>query len=431
MIKKNHNFNKNTKFGRLPVVDKKKIIMMSPKKKRLISQTEKRWKSIVNLNCKSAEFNDINGIDFFYRVFHHDPNNKDKLKDIINDINNDNNDNNEKMITGKHLLGFTPILYKLTKQMIKENTKQYRKFQLENNSLNKKNFKNWWSSAHLSTFSNTGIGKILLNLRKFWAVFFSSFKNIKNFEKFEKRILAGNDKLSKDYTSYVKTLSDYGVPKFIDYQSISSTHYDNNIKVFTDFSVFSELWRLNKPIFCSYRTLFIECSSGIKEMDKCPFNNWDKFNFDKLSEQDLEEITKYVGDLVTQNSENSIVGHINTGADWKQDEMNRMFERDNPTDRARLLETAKSVAAKTKHSHGIDGSKDHTHSINPIYNNSERFLEDKIRSDSQMINAHSRVYGRNGVNIEDADLPSVLGGNTERFRKKILLQESQEKKKKS
>ena len=64
MIKKNHRFNKKTKFGKLPVFNnnKKKLIKIPELNTRNISQTEKRWKSIVNLNCKSSEFNNINGI---------------------------------------------------------------------------------------------------------------------------------------------------------------------------------------------------------------------------------------------------------------------------------------------------------------------------------------------------------------------------------
>ena len=414
MIKKNHKFNKNTKFGREPVLDKDMIRMISQKKKRLKS-SGKKWNSTENLNCKSSEFNDINGIDFFYRVFHHDIKNKDKLKDIINDINNDIDDDDEKMITGYYLVKFTPILYSLTQRMIKENKKEYRKFQNEKNKLNKKKFKNWWSAAHQSTFSNTGIGKIILDIRKFWAVFFSSFKNIKNFENFEKRILTGNDKLSKDYSSYVRTLSNYGVPKFIDPQSITSTHHDNNIRVFTNFSVFSELWRLNKPIFCSYRTLFIECSSGIKEMDSCPFNNWDNFNFHKLEDPKLEDITEIVGDLVMQNAQDSIVGHINIGEDWAQDEMNRMFERDNPTDRARLLENATTAAQNSRHSHGADGPIPHTHSNDPTYTNSEDYIRQQARAQTTEIKNWSRLYGIEGLDPNNPSLPTVLRGNREKI----------------
>ena len=113
-----------------------------------------------------------------------------------------------------------------------------------------------------------------------------------------------------------------------------------------------------------------------------------------------------------QNKESSIVGYINTGYNWSQDEMNRMFERDNPTDRARLLETAKSVAQQSKHSHGLDGSDGHTHPNNPVYNNSERFLKDKIVSDSQMLEANKRIYARHGVNVNDPDVKNVLSGNT-------------------
>ena len=405
MIKKKHKFNKKTMFGRERIDTKLDIPM--------ISHGEKRWKSIVNLNCKSGEFNDINGIDFFYRVFHHSRKNKNKLKAIIENINNNNN--GEKMMTGNHLVKFTPVIYKLTKKMIKGNTKEYRKFQKENNGFNKKDFRNWWSVAHNSDNSHKGIGKIILDLRKFWAVFFSSFKNFKNFENFEKRILAGNDKLSTKYTKYVKKLTIYGVPKFIDPQLITNSD-NNNVKVFTDFSVFSELWRLSKPIFCTYRTLFIKCNSGIEETNNCPFNSWGDFDFDKLAEEDFGPVIEHIGDLTLQNKQNSIVGYINTGYDWSQDEMNRMFERDNPTNRARLLETAKSVAQQSKHSHGINGSYDHTHPNNPVYNNSERFLKDKIRSDSQMLNANRRIYAKNGVNIDDHDLENVLASNSKQIR---------------
>lgn len=413
MIKKNYKFNKKTKFGRDEVVNRDIIRMISKKKKRLKS-SGKDWDSTVNLNCRSAEFNDIHGIDFFYRVFHHDMMNKDKLKDIINDINNDINDNDEKIITGDYLVKFTPILYALTQRMIKENKKEYRKFQNENSKLNKKNFKNWWSAAHHSTFSNIGIGKIILDIRKFWAVFFSSFKNVRNFQNFEKRILTGNDKLSKDYTRYVRTLSNYGVPKFIDPQSITSTHHDNNIRVFTNFSVFSELWRLNKPIFCSYRTLFIECSSGIKEMDNCPFNNWENFNFHKLKDPKLEDISEYVGELVIQNAKNSIIGHLDIGEDWKQDEISRMFERDNPTSRARLLENAESAAQQSKHSHGVDSKIAHTHSNNPANNSSEDYIRQQARAETKLIQNWTRQYGLEGLTSNDPSLPSILNGNVER-----------------
>ena len=417
MIKKNHRFNKKTKFGKLPVFNNnKKLIKIPELNTRNVSQTEKRWKSIVNLNCKSSEFNNINGIDFFYSVFHHDLKNKDKLKEIINDINNEIDDDREKIITGNYVVKFTRILYGLTKKMIKENTKQYRKFQNEKNTLDKKEFKNWWSTAQQSTFSNTGIGKIILDIRKFWAVFFSGFKNIKNFEKFEQRILAGNDKLSVSYSQYVNRLSKYGVPKFIDPQAISPTHHDNNIKIFTDFSVFSELWRLNKPIFCSYRTLFIECSSGIKEMNNCPFNNWENYNFAKLNIKNTGDLIDGMGDIVMQNSETSIIGHINTGYDWSQEELNRMFERDNPTDRSRLLLNAKRVAEESKHSHGVTGSSAHTHPNNPVYNNSERFLEDMNRANSSVEVAHKRIYANNNINSSDADVMGVLQGKRNKGR---------------
>jgi|TARA_B110001452_G_scaffold178672_2_gene149905 hypothetical protein len=424
MIKKKDRFNKKTKFGRDPVVPKTNILetlnTFKPKKKK--------WKSIINLSCKSAEFNDINGIDFFYRVFHHDRKNKEKLKEIINDINRENDDDDEKIITGQTLLKFTPIIYRLTKDMIKENTKEYRKFQKSNYNIDKLGFKNWWSEAHNNSESNRGITKVLLSLRKFWAVFFSSFRNFKNFQEFERTVLGGHDKLSTDYSKYVIRLTKYGVPKFIDTNSITSTHHDNHIKVFTDWSVFSEIWRLNKPIFCTYRTLFIQCTSGIYNSDKCPFNNWDTFNFKTLNEEELDDITEYVGDLVMQNDKFSIVGNIETVDDWTYEETNRMFERDNPFDRARLLDTAKSIANKSKHSHGVDGSKGHTHTTNPIYSNSERFLEDKIRSDSQMINANLRMYGENGVNVGDPDLTGILAGRTEKKRRQSELTKSQDNK---
>jgi len=419
MIKKKSRFRGKVKFGREEYNNKLSALMI-PKYRRKAND----WKSIEKLNCKSAEFTDIDGIDFFYRLFHHDRRNKDKLEDIINYINTENEDNDEKIITGKNLLKFTPILYGLTKKMIKENTKEYRKFQKSSYSLDKKGFKNWWSVAHSSPHSNQGIGKIILDLRKFWAVFFSSFRNLNNFQEFERIVVGGNDKLSRHYSDYVKRLTNRGVPKFIDPSIVTFTHHDNNLKTFTDWSVFSEIWRLNKPIFCTYRTLFLECTSGIKESDNCPFNNWKSFNFKKLKEKDLEDISAHLGDLVMQNNEKSIVGYINTGEDWKQDEINRMFERDNPTNRAQLLDTAKSAAQKSKHSHGVDGSKGHTHSINPIYSNSERFLEDKIRSDSQMINANLRMYGENGINVGDADLTGILAGRTEKKREMDELEKS-------
>ena len=49
MIKKNHKFNKNTKFGREPVLDKDMIRMISQKKKRLKS-SGKKWNSTESTN---------------------------------------------------------------------------------------------------------------------------------------------------------------------------------------------------------------------------------------------------------------------------------------------------------------------------------------------------------------------------------------------
>ena len=38
-----------------------------------------RWDSIEKFNCDSAEFTDIDGVDFFYAVFHHDRKHKNKI----------------------------------------------------------------------------------------------------------------------------------------------------------------------------------------------------------------------------------------------------------------------------------------------------------------------------------------------------------------
>ena len=181
MIKKNSRIRGKVKFGKKELYNNQLMGPIIPKYKR----NSKKWKSIEKLSCKSSEFTDIDGIDLFYRLFHHDLRNKDKLKEIINDINNENEDSDEKIITGKYLLKFTPIIYSLTKNMINENTKEYRKFQKSSHSLNKKGFKNWWSVAHGSPHSNQGIGKVILDLRKFWAVFFFIFSNFKNFQEFE------------------------------------------------------------------------------------------------------------------------------------------------------------------------------------------------------------------------------------------------------
>ena len=369
--------------------------------KTKLTRKERDWNSRLKLNCKSAEFTDIDGIDFFYGTFHHDILNKDKVNDIVNIINKDNDDNDEKMVTGSIINKFTPILYSLTKQMITANKNEYRKFQIHDKYLNKSNYKNWWTEAHQSR-ENYGIGKIIINLRKFWAVFFSSFGTFKNFQEFERRIL-GRDKLSIHYSNYIKRLSDYGVPKHIDPHAISSTHHDNNLKTFTDFSVFSEIWRLNKPIFCTYRTLFIECTSGIKESDLCPFNNWKDFNFKKLSEKQLEDISEYIGDLVIGNNQKSIIGHINTGFDWADNEIERMFEEKNPTDRARLLRTAEKAGQSSYHAHGTEGSSDHTHAINPAHTSSRYDMAERIRAASSINTAHRRLYATEGVSHDDPD----------------------------
>lgn len=365
-----------------------------------------RWDSIEKFNCDSSEFNDIDGVDFFYAVFHHDRKNKNKIKEIINDINKDNKSKDEKMMTGKHMVRFTPILYSFTKRMIIENRKEYRKFQKSHNYLNKKKFKNWLDSAHNNVNDVYGIGLVLLNLRRFWAVFFSSFKNFKNFETFEKKILGSSDRISIDYTEYVKTLSDYGVPKYIDTDAITSTHHDNNIKTFTDFSIFSELWRLNKPIYCTYRTLFIECTKGLQESDKCPFNNWKDFNFKKIKTK--RNVMEYVGNIVSQNDGQSIVGYINTGQDWIDEEIETMFEEDNPTDRARLLRKSKIIAESTDHKHGTDGPSRHTHSTNPAYTSSKYSLDDKLRAASNINTHYDRMYGiAAGVTAQSTDLKDV------------------------
>ena len=404
MIKKKSRIRGKVNFGKKELYNNKLMGPIIPKYKR----NSKKWKSIEKLSCKSSEFTDIDGIDLFYRLFHHDLRNKDKLKEIINDINNENEDSDEKIITGQDLLKFTPIIYSLTKNMIKENTKEYRKFQKSSHSLNKKGFKNWWSVAHGSPHSNQGIGKVILDLRKFWAVFFSSFSNFKNFQEFEREVLGGNDKLSIDYSDYVKTLTNRGVPKFIDPSTITITHHDNNLKIFTDWSIFSEIWRLNKPIFCTYRTLFLECTSGVKEIDNCPFNNWKSFNFKKLKEQELEDISAHLGDLVMQNNEKSIIGYINTGEDWKQDEINRMFERDNPISRARLLENAESAAERSKHSHGVDGKIAHTHSNNPANNSSEDYIRQQARAQTEVKQNWTRQYGLEGLDSNDPSLLTIL-----------------------
>jgi len=417
MIKQRKN---KLSFGR----DKRKTRPSPHLIKPKLTRKERDWDPRIRLNCKSAEFTDIDGIDFFYAVFHHDIKNKDKLKDIIDVINRHNDDDSEKMITGEIILRFTPILYKLTQQMIQENTKEYRKFQRNTNYLNRKDFKKWWIEAHQSRESY-GIGKVIINLRKFWAVFFSSFGTFKNFQEFERRIL-GRDKLSIHYTDYVKRLSDYGVPKLIDPYAITSTHHDNNLRTFTDFSVFSELWRLNKAIFCTYRTLFIECTSGIKESDQCPFNNWKDFNFQKISERQLEDISEYIGDLVIGNDRKSIIGYINTGYDWADDEIERLNEETYPTDRARLLRRSIKAAEDSYHSHSNDGSSRHTHSTNPAHTSSRDAIAQKLRTDAAVFKAHNRLYGINaGVVPSDHDLPYVLSGSAEKTKElKELIKKS-------
>ena len=376
--------------------------------KTKLTRKERDWNSRLKLNCKSAEFTDIDGIDFFYGTFHHDILNKDKVNDIVNIINKDNDDNDEKMVTGSIINKFTPILYSLTKQMITANKNEYRKFQIHDKYLNKSNYKNWWTEAHQSR-ENYGIGKIIINLRKFWAVFFSSFGTFKNFQEFERRIL-GRNKLSIQYTDYIKRLTDYGLPKSTYSNPITPTHHDNNLKTFTDFSVFSELWRLNKPIYCTYRTLFIECTSGIKESELCPFNNWQNFNFKKLSEKQLEDISKYVGDLVIDNDQKSIVGYINTGQDWADNEIERMFEEQNPTDRARLLRTSKKIAEDSFHSHTNDRSSLHTHSPNPAHTNSRNNISEKLRGDTAISRAHHKLFATEGVDYRDPATPLILDG---------------------
>ncbi len=416
MIKQRKNV---LRFGR-----KRKTPLSPHLIKPKLTRKERDWDPRIKLNCKSAEFTDIDGIDFFYAVFHHNIKNKDKLKDIINVINRHNDDKDEKMITGELIVRFTPIIYKLTQQMIQENTKEYRKFQRNTNYLNKKNFKKWWTEAHQSR-EVYGIGKVIINLRKFWAVFFSSFGTFKNFQEFERRIL-GRDKLSIHYTDYIKRLSDYGVPKTIDSHAITSTHHDNNIRIFTDFSIFSELWRLNKVIFCTYRTLFIECTSGIKESDQCPFNNWKDFNFQKISERQLEDISEYIGNLVISNDRHSIIGYINTGYDWADDEIERLNEETYPTNRARLLRKSTKAAEDSFHSHSNDGSSRHTHSTNPAHTSSKDSIAQQLRADSTILKAYNRLYGTNaGVVPSDHDVPHVLKGSAERSRElKELVNQS-------
>jgi len=399
MIKSNQNI---VKFG---------------KKKR--KRKKPKWNSIEKLNCKSAEFNDINGIDFFYAVFHHERKNKVKLKEIINNINVDNKDNSEKMMTGKYMVRFTPILYSFTKKMINENRKEYRKFQTSDNYLNKRNFKSWLDSAHNATNDIVGVGQVILNIRKFWAVFFASFKTFKNFETFENEILGRSDKLSSDYTKYVKRLSDYGVPKYIDTVAITNTHHDNNLKLFTDFSIFSELWRLNKPIYCTYRSLFIECTKGIKQSDQCPFNNWNNFNFKKLKENDIEDISKYIiGDLDTLNDKQSIIGYINTGQDWVQDEMNRLVEQNNTTSRINLLENAESYAKKSIHQHGPNAPVAHTHTDNPLLNHNESTRQEILQAKGTFVKGYEGIFNTEGFYSNDPTVPSRLQDTGESRRKK-------------
>lgn len=364
-----------------------------------------RWDSIEKFNCDSAEFTDIDGVDFFYAVFHHDRKHKNKIKETINNINRDNKSKDEKMMTGKHMVRFTPILYSFTKRMIYENTKEYRKFQKSHNYLNKQKFKGWLDSAHDNVNDVYGIGLVLLNLRRFWAVFFSSFRTFKNLESFEKKILGVSDRISVDYTKYVKLLSSHGVPKHIDTDAITSTHHDNNIKTFTDFSIFSELWRLNKPIYCTYRTLFIECTKGLQESDKCPFNNWKDFNFKTIKTK--RNVMEYVGNIVSQNDGQSIVGYINTGQDWIDEEIETMFEQDNPTDRARLLRKSKIIAQSTDHKHSTDGPSRHTHSTNPAHTSSKHSLAEKIRAASAVNTHHDRLYGNEGVSVNNPDLKNT------------------------
>ncbi len=368
-----------------------------------------RWKSIEKLNCDSSEFNDIDGVDFFYSVFHHDRKHKNKIKEIINNINSDNKNKDEKMMTGKHMVRFTPILYSFTKKMVYENTKEYRKFQKSHNYLNKKKFKNWLDSAHNNVNDVYGIGLVLLNLRRFWAVFFSSFRTFKNFESFEKEILGGTDKISYSYTKYVKVLTEHGVAKHTDTEAVTSTHHYNNIKTFTDYSIFSELWRLNKPIYCTYRTLFIECTKGLQESDKCPFNNWKDFNFKRIK-TDSKVMNDYVGNLISQNDGQSIVGYINTGQDMLYKEIATMFEQNNPTDRARLLKTSKLNAESAYHIHGADGPSRHTHSTNPADTSSKQNLAERVRA-ATAINTHQNIlYGKEGTDVSDPALKRYNDG---------------------
>ena len=67
----------------------------------------------------------------------YDPYSGDVPRDPVDDANDD-----EKMLTGNDFVKFTPVLYRLTKQIIKNNEIQYRKFQRESNYLDRKNFKN-------------------------------------------------------------------------------------------------------------------------------------------------------------------------------------------------------------------------------------------------------------------------------------------------
>ena len=111
MIKQRKNI---LRFGREKRKTRPSPHVIKPK----LTQKERNWNSRIKLNCKSAEFTDIDGIDFFYGAFHHDIKNKDKLKDIIDVINKNNDDNDEKMLTGDHFVKFTRILYSLTKKII-------------------------------------------------------------------------------------------------------------------------------------------------------------------------------------------------------------------------------------------------------------------------------------------------------------------------
>ena len=228
--------------------------------------------NITKFNCGDSGFTDNNGIDILYAAFNHQPEERIRTDKIIKDINENKKNNRNPLLieyrsdgwwgkwsllkqrseqTGADIYWRT--LFEKTLNVIQSNNKTYI-----NDKLAQRNKSNWWNQRKKGGVPHTHHVK----LRIFWVRWFSLFKRWNNYKKFEEKVL-NQETISSKYEKALLNIQNNGV--------------SNNInpelqEIIVKYNVYYELWRLNKPIFCTYRTLLAECHTGIKESFNCVFD---------------------------------------------------------------------------------------------------------------------------------------------------------------